>query len=195
MPINNENTFCPSSREEWRQWLQENHIKEESVWLVQYKVKSKKKSITWTEAVEEALCFGWIDSVKRTIDDESYKQYYSKRKPNSTWSKINKDKVAILVEHGLMSDAGLRTIEVAKKNGSWTILDEVEALIVPTDLEEALEAQPNSNEYYLSLSNSTQKMLLAWVALAKLPETRQKRIDEIATQAAKQMLPKHMGYW
>lgn len=193
MPINNENTFCPSSREEWRQWLEENHMEEESVWLVQYKVKSKKKSITWTEAVEEALCFGWIDSVKRTIDDESYKQYYSKRKPNSTWSKINKDKVAILVEHGLMSDAGLRTIEVAKKNGSWTILDEVEAFIVPTDLEEAFEAQPNSNEYYLSLSNSTQKMLLAWVALAKRPETRQKRIDEIAERAAQQKLPKHMG--
>lgn len=193
MPINNENTFCPSSREEWRQWLQENHIKEESVWLVQYKVKSNNTSIPWADAVEEALCFGWIDSVRKTIDDESFKQYFCKRKPKSTWSKINKEKVVILTEQGLMADAGLRTIEIAKKNGSWTILDEVEALIVPTDLEEAFEAKPSSKEYYLSLSNSTQKMLLAWVALAKRPETRQKRIDEIAERAAQQRLPKHMG--
>ncbi len=192
MPINNENTFCPESREEWRRWLEENHIEEESIWLVQYKVKSKKKSITWSESVEEALCFGWIDSVRRTIDDESYKQYYSKRKPNSTWSKINKDKVVILAEQGLMAEAGLLTIEVAKKNGSWTILDTVEELIVPTDLEEAFAKEANSKEYYLSLSKSTQKMLLAWVALAKRPETRQKRIDEIAKLAAKQKLPKHM---
>ncbi|PKL79096.1 MAG: hypothetical protein CVV25_09080 [Ignavibacteriae bacterium HGW-Ignavibacteriae-4] len=193
MPINNENTFYPSSREEWRQWLEENHINEESVWLVQYKVKSNKKSISWSESVDEALCFGWIDSVKRTIDDESYKQYYSKRKPNSTWSKINKDKVALFTEQGLMAEAGLLTIEVAKKNGSWTILDEVEELIVPTDLEEAFDKEVNSKDYYLSLSKSTQKMLLAWIVLAKRPETRQKRIDEIATQAAKQKLPKHIG--
>jgi uncharacterized protein YdeI (YjbR/CyaY-like superfamily) len=193
MPINNENTFCPSSREEWRQWLEVNHMEEESVWLVQYKVKSKNTSIPWADAVEEALCFGWIDSVRKTIDDESFKQYFCKRKPKSTWSKINKEKVVILTEQGLMADAGLRTIEIAKKNGSWTILDTVEELIVPTDLEEAFEAQPNSNEYYLSLSNSTQKMLLAWVALAKRPETRQKRIDEIAERAAQQKLPKHMG--
>jgi uncharacterized protein YdeI (YjbR/CyaY-like superfamily) len=193
MPINNENTFCPSSREEWRQWLEENHMEEESVWLVQYKVKSKNTSIPWADAVEEALCFGWIDSVRKTIDDESFKQYFCKRKPKSTWSKINKEKVVILTEQGLMADAGLRTIEIAKKNGSWTILDEVEALIVPTDLEEAFEAKPSSKEYYLSLSNSTQKMLLAWVALAKRPETRQKRIDEIAERAAQQKLPKHMG--
>lgn len=191
--INNENMFCPASRNEWREWLKGNHIKEDSVWLVQYKVKSKKKSITWSEAVEEALCFGWIDSVKRTIDDESYKQYYCKRKPNSTWSKINKDKVGILTKQGLMAEAGLLTIEVAKKNGSWTILDEVEALIVPTDLEEAFSKNPNSKEYYLSLSKSIQKILLAWVVLAKRPETRQKRIDEIAIHAAKQKLPKHMG--
>lgn len=193
MPINNENTFCPSSREEWRQWLEENHMEEESVWLVQYKVKSNNTSIPWADAVEEALCFGWIDSVRKTIDDESFKQYFCKRKPKSTWSKINKEKVVILTEQGLMVDAGLRTIEIAKKNGSWTILDEVEALIVPTDLEEAFEAKPSSKEYYLSLSNSTQKMLLAWVALAKRPETRQKRIDEIAERAAQQKLPKHMG--
>lgn len=193
MPINNENTFCPLSREEWRRWLEENHIEEESIWLVQYKVKSKNTSISWTDAVEEALCFGWIDSVRKTIDDESFKQYFCKRKPKSTWSKINKDKVVILAEQGLMAEAGLLTIEVAKKNGSWTILDTVEELIVPTDLEEAFAKEANSMDYYLSLSKSTRKMLLAWVALAKRPETRQKRIDEIAERAAQQMLPKHMG--
>lgn len=182
MPINNENTFCPTSREEWRQWLQEYHIDEQSVWLVQYKVKSKKKSITWTEAVEEALCFGWIDSVRKTIDDESFKQYFCKRKPKSTWSKINKDKVALFTEQGLMAEAGLLTIEIAKKNGSWTILDEVDAMIIPADLEEAFAKQPNSKEKYLLLSKSNQKMLLHRITFAKRPETRQKRIDEIVAQ-------------
>lgn len=193
MPINNENTFCPSSREEWRRWLEENHIEEESIWLVQYKVKSKNTSISWTDAVEEALCFGWIDSVRKTIDDESFKQYFCKRKPKSTWSKINKDKVVILAEQGLMAEAGLLTIEVAKKNGSWTILDTVEELLVPTDLQEAFAKEANSMDFYLSLSKSTRKMLLSWVVLAKRPETRQKRIDEIAERAAQQMLPKHIG--
>lgn len=182
MPINDENTFCPTSREEWRQWLQENHIDSQSVWLVQYKVKSKKKSITWSESVDEALCFGWIDSVRRKIDDESYKQYFCKRKPKSTWSKINKDKVVQLAEQGLIAEAGLLTIEIAKKNGSWTILDEVEAMIIPTDLEEAFAKHPNSKKQYLLLSKSNQKVLLSRLVFAKRPDTRQKRIDEIVAQ-------------
>lgn len=182
MSINNDETYHPENRQQWRDWLEANHIEAQSIWLVQYKVKSKKKSITWTEAVEEALCYGWIDSVRRTIDDESYKQYFCKRKPKSTWSKINKDKVAILAEQGLMAKAGLLTIEIAKKNGSWNILDEVEALTIPADLEEAFSNQPNSKEQYLLLSKSNQKILLARLVFAKRPETRQKRIEEILAQ-------------
>lgn len=158
IPINNDNTFCPNSRQEWRECLESNHIEAQSVWLVQYKVKSKKTHISWSDAVEEALCFGWIDSVRKTIDDERYKQFFSKRKPKSTLSKINKDKVALLAEQGLMAEAGLLTIEIAKKNGSLTILDEVEELIIPTDLEKAFATEPYSKEYYLSLSKSIQKI-------------------------------------
>lgn len=182
MPINNDNTFYPENRQQWRDWLEANHIEAQSIWLVQYKVKSKKKSITWAEAVEEALCFGWIDSTRRTIDDESYKQYFCKRKPKSTWSKINKDKVALFTEQGLMAEAGLITIEIAKKNGSWNILDEVEDLTIPTDLEEAFAKHPNSKEQYLLLSKSVRKMLLHRILFAKRPETRQKRIDDIISQ-------------
>ncbi|ATP55426.1 hypothetical protein CPT03_02590 [Pedobacter ginsengisoli] len=183
-------TFCPASREEWRQWLKENHSSRQSVWLVQYKQKSAKPSIPWSDSVDEALCFGWIDSTRKTIDEESFVQFFTKRKPTSNWSKINKAKVERLIEEGLMTEAGLHSIEVAKKNGSWSILDDVEELVVPKDLQEAFRLQPGTGDYFGSLSKSVKKMILQWVALAKRPETRQKRIAEIAELAAQKLKPK-----
>ncbi|WP_449437643.1 YdeI/OmpD-associated family protein [Pedobacter steynii] len=183
-------TFCPASREEWRQWLKENHSSRQSVWLVQYKQKSAKPSIPWSDSVDEALCFGWIDSTRKTIDEESFVQFFTKRKPTSNWSKINKTKVERLIEEGLMTEAGLHSIEVAKKNGSWSILDDVEELVVPKDLQEAFQLQSGSGDYFDNLSKSVKKMILQWVALAKRPETRQKRIAEIAELAAQKLKPK-----
>jgi uncharacterized protein YdeI (YjbR/CyaY-like superfamily) len=123
--------FLAASHTAWRKWLEENHLSKQAVWLVLYNKSSDKKSITWREAVDVALCFGWIDSKKIKIDNETSHQFFSKRKPNSTWSKINKEKVSELIESGLMTDAGYKSIETAKQNGSWAILDEVEALIIP----------------------------------------------------------------
>ncbi|MFA4867724.1 MAG: YdeI/OmpD-associated family protein [Pedobacter sp.] len=183
-------TFSPTSREEWRQWLKENHCSSQSVWLVQYKQKSARPSITWSDAVDEALCFGWIDSTRKTIDEESFVQFFSKRKATSNWSKINKAKVERLIAEGLMAEAGFKSVEVAKKNGSWSILDEVEELIMPKDLGEALQSLPGSAEYFSSLSKSVKKMILQWLVLAKRPETRQKRITEIAELAAQKLKPK-----
>lgn len=183
-------TFCPANRKEWRQWLEENHGSNQSVWLVQYKQKSAKPSISWSESVDEALCFGWIDSTRKTIDEESFVQFFGKRKPTSNWSKINKAKVQRLIEEGLMAEAGLKSIEIAKQNGSWSILDEVEELIVPKDLKEAFQLQPSSEQFFNSLSKSVKKMLLQWVILAKRPETRLKRIAEIAELAAQKLKPK-----
>ena len=183
-------TFCPTSQVEWRKWLNKNHITKQSVWLVYHKKKSNKPSIAWSDAVDEALCFGWIDSTRKTIDEFSFMQFFSKRKPNSTWSKINKEKVQKLIDNGLMSQAGLDIIETAKQNGSWTILDEVEELKIPNDLEKAFKKHKGSKDYFLSLSKTVRKMMLQWLVLAKRPETRQKRINEIAEQAGQNKKPK-----
>lgn len=190
MSNKNEETYYPKSRSDWRKWLVKNHEIKQSVWLLFYSRKSDKNSVIWSDAVDEALCFGWIDSKKQKIDEFSYRQYYSKRKPDSTWSKINKEKVEQLVENGLMTKSGLKSIEVAKQNGSWTILDNIEELIIPKDLKKALESYKNAFEYFDSQSKSCKKMLLYWVASAKRPETRQKRIEEIAELASIGQNPK-----
>lgn len=184
------NHITPKSSQEWHDWLAANHQREESIWVVFYKVSSDVPSLTWSEAVDEALCFGWIDSTKRTIDKVSYKQYFTKRKPKSNWSKINKDKIEQLIAEDRMAKAGLQSVEVAKQNGSWTILDEIEALVVPQDLEAALKTKPAAKEYFEGLSKSVKKMYLYWVMSAKRPETRQKRISEIVENAALGTKPK-----
>ncbi len=184
------NSFCPANKEDWRNWLKENHLKEDSIWLIMNKKSSPNPNLSWSEAVDEALCFGWIDSVRKTIDSEQYIQYYCKRKPKSNWSRINKEKVKILIEQGLMEEAGYKSIEIAKENGSWTSLDAVEALVVPDDLKEAFANYEGSMEYYNSLSKSVKKGLLYWVISAKRVETRRKRIVEVAENASKKMKPK-----
>ncbi len=182
--------YCPNSKQEWRKWLEINHNKKEAIWLIFYKKKSPNYNLNWSESVDEALCFGWIDSVKKTIDSERYKQYFSKRKAKSNWSKINKDKVKTLIELGLMNQEGYKSIEIAKENSSWTFLDNVEALIVPDDLKEEFVNYNGSMEYYDSLSKSAKKILLYWVVSAKRKVTRQNRILEIVENASKNMKPK-----
>jgi uncharacterized protein YdeI (YjbR/CyaY-like superfamily) len=183
-------TFCPASRQEWRDWLQANHASRQSIWLIYYKKQSGKQSLTWSEAVDEALCFGWIDSTRKTIDDEQFVQFFCRRKPNSGWSKINKEKIERLTASGLMFPAGLAAVETAKLNGSWTTLDEVEDLTVPEDLEQAFGMRPGSETFFAGLSKSQRKIMLHWITTAKRPETRQKRIDELAALAAQQLKPK-----
>jgi len=182
--------FYPTSQTAWRQWLAKNHSSKQSVWLVYYAKSSEKPSLTWSEAVDVALCFGWIDSKRIKIDKDTSHQYFSKRKPKSIWSKINKGKVQKLIENGLMTPAGMESVEVAKQNGSWNILDEVEELIIPNDLEEAFKKHKGSKDYFLSLSKSIRKMMLTSLVLARRPETRQKRIHEIAEHAGQNKKPK-----
>ena len=185
-------TFYPTSIDAWRNWLKENHEKEPSIWLLCYKQKSANPSISWSDAVDQALCFGWIDSTRKSVDHESFIQYFTIRKPKSNWSKINKEKVNQLMEKGLMTEAGLKIIEIAKQNGSWNSLDEVEDLIIPEELATAFEKHPGSNDFYLSLSKSVKKMVLHRIMSAKRPETRAKRIDEFVVNAAQGLKPKHL---
>ena len=187
---NDTTVFYPKTITAWRKWLEKNHQSVTSVWVVFHTKKSGRKTITWSDAVDVALCFGWIDSKKIKIDEETSHQFFSKRKPKSTWSKINKEKVIRLIEKGLMMEAGLKTIEVAKQNGSWTLLDAVEELLIPEDLENALNLKPGAKDNFLSLSKSVRKSLLQWLVLAKRPDTRLKRVNEIAEHASIGKKPK-----
>ncbi|RDC65578.1 YdeI/OmpD-associated family protein [Adhaeribacter pallidiroseus] len=183
-------TFCPTSRPEWRQWLTENHRAKQSVWLIYYSKQSDIPTVTYQEAVNEALCFGWIDSTKKSLGNGTAMQFFCKRKPNSVWSKINKGKIQRLISEGLLMPAGYQSMRTAEQNGFWTILDEVEELTIPPDLEEAFAMQPGAQDYFLNLSKSVKKSILQWLVLAKRPDTRQKRIAEIAELAGQQLKPK-----
>ena len=182
--------YCPNDKKDWRKWLELNQNKKDAVWLIFYKKKSPYHNLDWSESVDEALCFGWIDSTKKTIDSEKYKQYFSKQKTKSNWSKINKAKVKTLINQGLMEEEGYKSIEIAKENGSWTILDGVEALIIPKDLKEEFANYKGSIEYFENLSKSVKKILLHWVVSAKRKETRRKRILEIVENTDLNLKPK-----
>jgi uncharacterized protein YdeI (YjbR/CyaY-like superfamily) len=186
-------TFCPTDKEDWRAWLSANHLIKDSVWLIIHKKASPTPNLTWSEAVDEALCFGWIDSTMRPIDGDKYRQYFSKRRPKSHWSKVNKDKVKALIAQGRMEAAGFQSIEIAKANGSWTYLDDVEALVVPEDLQAELAHYEGAVEYFAGLSKSVKKQLLYWVISAKRKETRRKRVVDIAANASQQRMPKQFG--
>jgi uncharacterized protein YdeI (YjbR/CyaY-like superfamily) len=169
--------FYPKTKQHWRKWLEKNHSRKDAVWLIFYRKSSGKASLATSDAVDCALCYGWIDSRADPLDSERYKHYFSKRKPGSTWSKINKQKIQTLTEEGLVTEAGFKSIEVAKQNGSWTLLDEVEELIIPKDLMAALRAKLHKK--FIELSKSKRKLMLQSLALAKTKETRKARIKSI----------------
>ncbi|MDJ0620999.1 MAG: YdeI/OmpD-associated family protein [Calothrix sp. MO_192.B10] len=178
-----------SDRKTWREWLSNNHLTSRGIWLIYYKVKSGKPSVKYSEAVKEALCFGWIDSKVKSLDEQRYQQIFTPRKPKSVWSKLNKQYIEELIEQGLMTTAGLEKIEVAKQDGSWNSLDAIEALIIPIDLQQALEANETANLNFQAFSNSLKKNILFWIDSAKRPETRLKRIEQTIMSAAHNRSP------
>ena len=184
--------YHPKTLNDWRKWLFENSSVKHAVWVVFYKKGCNIPSISWIDAVDEALCFGWIDSKKIKIDDQKSHHYFSKRKANGTWSKINKDKIEKLMLENRMTSQGLESVQKAKKNGSWNLLDDVEALIIPTDLQIAFEKEPKAFEFYSALSKTNKKNILLWMVMAKLPETRIKRINTIIECALLNRKPPHM---
>jgi uncharacterized protein YdeI (YjbR/CyaY-like superfamily) len=173
-----------SDRAAWRRWLTEEHGRSPGIWLVFDKKSSRPDRLAYGDAVEEALCFGWIDSLVRRLDDARYVQLFTPRKPKSTWSRSNKLRVERLLAQGLMAAAGLASIELAKTNGSWESLDAVEAFVMPDDLATALAAVPGAAEKFAAFSPSARKAYLHWISQAVRPETRAKRIEEVAGHAA-----------
>ena len=181
----------PKTRAEWRRWLEKNHDSSPGVWFVSYKKTTGKPRVEYEDAVEEGLCFGWVDSQARSLDDERSMLMFTPRKPTSGWSKTNKDRVARLIKDKKMTRAGLEAIAVAKKNGSWTALDSVEALEAPPDLRKALAANTKAKKNYEGFPPSSKKIILAWIATAKRPETREKRIGETVRLAGQNVRANH----
>ncbi|GAB4470173.1 MAG: YdeI/OmpD-associated family protein [Armatimonadaceae bacterium] len=177
--------FCPANRAQWREWLEANHATAPRVWLVYWKKATGKPSVTYDEVVEECLCFGWIDSKAQPVDAERYRQMITPRKAKSVWSKVNKERIERLLASGLMTPAGMQKIEAAIADGSWTALDEVEALVIPPDLQAAFDANPPAAENFAAFSRTSKRNTLQWIAGAKRDETRQKRIQETAELAAR----------
>ena len=164
---------------EWRNWLHDNHQECDGVYLIFYKVESEMPSMRWEEAVRVALCYGWIDSTVKRLDHERRRQYFCPRKPKSVWSKVNKTHIKELIALDLMHSSGLQSIEIAKQNGSWTALDDVEEGIIPDDLQREFDKHPQAYQNYQNFSFGYQKSYLYWLNQAKRQETRDKRIAEI----------------
>ncbi|HUP30612.1 MAG TPA: YdeI/OmpD-associated family protein [Usitatibacter sp.] len=183
-----ENSCHPKSRAQWRRWLERNHARAEGVWLVTYKKASGKARMSYDEAVEEALCWGWIDSRTRALDDERGMLWMAPRKAKSGWSRTNKVRVKRLTAEGLMAPPGLARIAAAKRDGSWSALDDVEDMVVPADLSRAL-ASSGAQAHFDGFAPSIRKAILGWIASAKRPETRGKRVEETARLAAMKIPP------
>jgi uncharacterized protein YdeI (YjbR/CyaY-like superfamily) len=172
------------TRAAWRRWLAKHHARSPGIWLVYDKKSERPDRLAYVDAVEEALCFGWIDSTAKSLDEKRYMQLFTPRKPRGTWARTNKARVARLIEEGLMTPAGLAAIEVAKANGSWTSLDAVEALTVPDDLAAALSANPEAARNFAAFPPSARKAYLHWVSQAVRPETRAERIAGVVKHSA-----------
>jgi uncharacterized protein YdeI (YjbR/CyaY-like superfamily) len=175
----------------WRKWLEKNSKKTKAVWLVYYKKGSGKTRVSYSDAVDEALCFGWIDSKPNKIDEDKYIQFFTARNPKSKWSKVNKAKVDRLIKEGKMMPEGLAVIDGAKQNGAWDALNEVEELTIPEDLLIGFKKEKKAYDHFLAFPKSSKKIILQWISEAKQPETRSKRIAESIRLAKENIRANH----
>lgn len=184
-------TFYARNQNAWRNWLLKNHQKESAVWLIIYRKDSQTPSVYYPEAVDEALCFGWIDSKPNKRDEQSYYQFFAKRKAKSNWSKVNRDKVERLIKQNKMHTSGMAAVELAKQTGTWSALDEVEEILIPNDLQELFDQNPTAFKNFNAFSRSSKRGILEWILNAKKNETRLKRIRETVSLAAKNIKANH----
>lgn len=180
--------YC-RDRPAWRAWLEANHVSTDSIWLIFD--KGLTRQLSGDDMVEEALCFGWIDSKPGKVDEHRSKIYMSKRKPKSVWSKINKDRIARLEAAGLMAPAGVKAVELAKANGSWDALNASDALTMPPALTAALQANALAQDYFDAFPPSSRRAILEWIYQAKTDSTRIKRIIETVELAAQNIRAHH----
>lgn len=175
----------PDSLVEWSRWLAQNHERPTGVWLVSWRKSTGRQAFGYEDAVVEALRFGWIDSKGGKVDEERTMLWFAPRRKSSAWSRSNKERIARLEREGRLEAAGRRSVEAAKANGTWTLLDDVEDLVVPEDLAAALDALPGARRSWDAFPPSARRQSLYWIAEAKRPETRSRRVEETARLAAK----------
>lgn len=180
-----ENSIHPDTRAQWRAWLAHHHERPDGVWLILWKKDSGRARLAYDEAVEEALCFGWIDSKPRALDAARSMLWFAPRKAGTGWSRPNKQRVERAIRAGLMMPAGLRKVEAAQRDGSWSALDAVEALQVPADLAAALQAHPPAAQHFDAFPRSVRRGILEWIVQARRSETRLQRVLETAQRASR----------
>lgn len=185
-----ENAVHPLTRGEWREWLTRNYARREGVWLISYKRHTDQPRVDYDEAVEEALCFGWIDSKTRALDADRSMLWFAPRKPRTGWSRSNHLRVERLIAAKLMEPPGLAKIEAARADGSWTALDGAEALEVPPDLGGEFGKYPTAAANFDAFPRSAKRAILAWISLARTSETRAKRVAETARLAEQNLRAK-----
>lgn len=179
-----------TDRDDWRAWLEKHHATEKEIWLIHYKKHTGKPSLPYEHAIEEALCFGWIDGIMKRIDDEKYALRYSPRKRDSIWSELNKKRADKMIRQGKMTEAGLAKIEHAKASGEWE-----QARIredhtnIPLDLQQALEDNPQAKKNFEKLAPSYKKQFIGWITSAKTDATRQRRLAETVRLAHENKKP------
>jgi uncharacterized protein YdeI (YjbR/CyaY-like superfamily) len=173
------------TRAEWRAWLEANHASATGAWLVTWRKGAGRPILEYEDAIEEALCFGWVDSTGGRVDELRGRLYYAPRRPRSGWARTNRARVERLIAAGLMAPAGLAAIERAKANGAWTSLEDVENLVVPDDLAAALDAAPVAAANWAAFSPTTRRGFLYWVGQARRPGTRAARIERTVELAAR----------
>lgn len=179
--------YC-KDRDKWRAWLEQNHAVEKDIWLVYYKKQTKKETVFYSEAVDEALCFGWIDSTVKSIDDETYMQRYSPRRPNSVWSLVNKNKVKRLIKEEKMTEAGMVAVKEAKESGQWDRAYSLkESVEMPIELEEALKLNHTAFDNFYKFSKTDQQHYIRWVVNAKRSETIRRRVDAVVCRSEKSL--------
>ena len=185
MPEPPDNSVHPGSRAAWRAWLEAHHAHSEGVWLVLNKKASGQPCLSRDDVVEEAIAFGWIDSVQKPLDEHRSMQWVSPRKRGSGWSRLSKERAERMAESGRLTEAGHAVIEAAQDDGSWALFDDAEALVVPDDLTDAFDARPPARDHWDAFPPSTRRAILQWILLAKRAPTRAKRIEETARLAQK----------
>ena len=176
--------YHPTDLAAWRAWLAANHDVARGVWVTSWRKASGRDAVPYEDLVEEAICFGWIDSTVNILDDQRGLQLMTPRKPKSGWTRVNRQRVDALEAQGRMTDAGRRAVEAAKANGMWTIYDSVEDLLEPDDLAGALDADPAARAAWDGFPPSARKQMLWWVVSAGRPETRATRVAKIVAEAA-----------
>lgn len=191
-------TTHPKTRKQWRKWLEKNHLQSPGIWLIYYKKSSGKRSFDYADAVEEALCFGWIDSLPRKLDDERAMLKFTPRKKKSVWSKLNKLRIEKLIAQKLMTPAGFAKIEQAKKDSSWDILTSsdlhTDSNQLPAELEQALKKNKKALSNFKAFPAGYRRQFLFWVDSAKRPETKKNRIKQTVLMAAANKKPGINGF-